>query len=355
MGKLEDLRKKIDKLDDAMLKLLAERGKIVKSIGSLKSKHNEQIYASAREKEILTRLKSQNRGPLSSEAVEGIFQEIIHNCRSLESKLKVAFLGPDATFTHQAAVKQFGRGAEYIAMPSIADVFDEVEKKRADYGVVPIENSTEGVVNHTLDMFVESDLVICAEREEPISHHLLSSSGQIKKIKAVHSHPQALAQCRRWLEAHLPGVQIHEAASTADAAVKATMDSSAAAIASEFAAQHYELRVVAPQIEDSSKNYTRFLTIGRASPPPSGQDKTSILFSIKDKVGALYDILSPFKSRSINLSKIESRPTKKKPWEYIFYVDLGGHTSEPHVKEALEELKENCFFVKILGSYPLHD
>jgi len=352
---IDNERQKIDRLDEELLKLLNLRAKIVKQIGRLKSKKGTDVYASGREREILQRLAVSNKGPLPLESVEHIFQGIIAACRSLQKKLRIAFLGPEATFTHQVAVKHFGRQSEYVPVSSIADVFDEVEKERADYGVVPIENSTEGVVNHTLDMFVESDLVICSEREEPIQHHLISATGDIKKIKVIYSHPQALAQCRRWLEAHLPQVTLHDAASTADAAAHASLDGQSAAIASIFAAQLYRLKAVASRIEDSAHNATRFLVIGKTFPGPSGHDKTSILFSLKDRVGALHDVLVPFKTHGLNLTKIESRPTKRKAWEYIFYVDIIGHLSNENLKLALEELKEYCVLFKVLGSYPRGD
>jgi chorismate mutase/prephenate dehydratase len=251
-----------------------------------------------------------------------------------------------------AAIRQFGRNAEFNAVPTIRDVFSEVERRRADYGVVPIENSTEGVVNHTLDMFVDSDLIIVGEREEPISQNLLSISGSLKSIKRVYSHWQAIAQCRKWLEARLPGVPVHEAASTADAAVQATLDPAVGAIASGLAAQIYHLKVLAPKIEDYPDNATRFLIIGHQAPPRTGHDKTSILLSLKDRVGALYDILTPFRRAGINLTKIESRPTKKKAWQYLFFMDFIGHQSEPRVERALMELRKKCTMLKILGSYP---
>ncbi len=232
-------------------------------------------------------------------------------------------------------------------------MFLEVEKGRADYGVVPVENSTEGVVNHTLDMFMESDLMICAARQEPISHYLLSSSGDIKKIKRIFSHRQALAQCRRWLETRLPHADVQESVSTADAASQASLDGSAAAVASLLAAKLYHLKVVAPQIEDFQENFTRFLIIGRKSPARSGKDKTSLLLSIKDRIGALNDILQVFKNHNINLTKIESRPTKKKAWQYIFFVDILGHSEDPSVQALLVNLRQHCLDMKILGSYPI--
>ena len=351
-GPLDRFRARIDALDDQLLKLLSERGKIAKEIGKVKAKSGDTVLASSRESDILTRLSAKNKGPLSPEAIGDIFQTIFASCRSLQKRLTVAYFGPEATFTHQVAIKHFGRDCEFIAMPSISDVFFEVERKRADFGVVPIENSTEGIVNHTLDMFMESDLQIVAEREEAISQNLLSISGKLKGIKPVTSHPQGLAQCRKWLDSHLPGVAIHPAASTADAAVKATMDGACAAIASLLAAQMYHLKPVALNIEDSRENATRFLVIGNKAPEATGKDKTSVLLSVKDCVGALYDILQPFRQAGVNLTKIESRPTKKKAWEYIFFVDFIGHRSEKRVQNALLGLEPQCNHLKILGSYP---
>jgi chorismate mutase/prephenate dehydratase len=293
-----------------------------------------------------------NKGPFSHESDEDIFQGIFAASRSLQKRVTVAFFGPEATFTHQAALKHFGRNCEFIPLPSIPDVFSEVERNRAEYGVVPIENSTEGMVNHTLDMFMESDLMITAEREERIHQNLLSIAGSVKSVKTVYSHPQALAQCRKWLDLHLPNVTIHEAASTADAAVKATLDPSSAAIASSLAGQIYHLKPVELNIEDTPDNATRFLVIGRKSSAPSGKDKTSIVVWIKDRVGALHDMLNVFKEAKINLTKIESRPTKKKAWEYIFFVDFIGHQSEKNVQHALEILGRQCANLKVLGSYP---
>lgn len=355
MDKLEQIRKQIDKLDDQLLQVLIERMNLAKKIGQVKSKSGGSVYSSSREREILDRLLSNKIAPLHPEDVEAIFGEIFCASRNLQKKLRVAFFGPEATFTHQLAMKHFGKSADLTPHKFISDVFMEVEKGRADYGVVPIENSTEGVVNHTLDMFVESDLLICAEREEPISHYLLSPSGQLSKIKRLYSHPQAIGQCRRWIESHLPNVEVHESASTADAALQASLDASAAAIASQLAAKLYNLKVVAPNIEDYDQNFTRFLIIGKTLPPPSKKDKTSILMSIKDRVGALNDILLVFKKRGINLTKIESRPTKKKAWEYLFFVDFFGHSSDPAVKQTLEELRESCVTLKVLGSYPRHE
>jgi chorismate mutase / prephenate dehydratase len=349
---LDKLRRQIDVIDDKILALLTERGRLAKEIGGIKAERGDKVFAGDREAEILTRLTEKNKGPLAAESVEDIFRTIFTTCRSLQKRVDVSFFGPEATFTHQAAIHHFGRHAQFTAVPSIKDVFFEVERRRADFGVVPIENSTEGVVNHTLDMFVESGLHIVAEREEPISHCLLSVSGKLSSVKKVYSHPQALAQCRKWLDSHLPGVSLHEASSTADAAVHATLDGSSAAIASELAAQIYHLKPVALRIEDTPDNATRFLVIGHDVPKPTGRDKTSVLFSVKDRVGALYEVLEPFRAAQISLTKIESRPTKKRAWEYLFFVDFVGHESDKKVQAALEDLGKRCKHLKILGSYP---
>lgn len=352
---LDNLRKKIDEIDGKILDLLNVRAKIAKSVGTLKARTGQDYYIPHREKKVIAALLAKNRGPLPPEAVEAIYREVINACRSLESRLKVSYFGPEASFTHQAAIRNFGSAAQYLPVKSIGDVFTEVEKGRADYGVVPIENSTEGVVNHTLDMFIESDLVICAEISMEIEHYLLSRTGKKKDIRKIYSHPQALAQCQKWLEENFPGVAIEEKSSTSVAAKSAVREKHAAAVASKSAAGLYGLEVVARGIEDSRENYTRFLVIGKKPAEISGQDKTSIMFSIKDRVGALHDILNSFKHTGVNMTKIESRPTKKKAWEYIFFVDFLGHASEKRVQKALAALSRHCVFLKILGSYPKAD
>ncbi|MHB9154748.1 MAG: prephenate dehydratase [Endomicrobiales bacterium] len=349
---LEKLRSRIDEVDRRMLALLNRRASLARQVGKLKARAGQDFYIPHREKKIVSGLLKENRGPLSALALESIYREILNACRSLESRLKISYFGPEATFTHQAALKNFGTSAEYLPVKSITDVFSEVEKNRADYGVVPIENSTEGVVNHTLDMFIESDLVICAEISMEIELCLLSQSGDRKAVKKIYSHSQPLAQSRKWLEENLPGVPVIEMSSTSQAAKRAAREKNAAAVASKAASVLYHLAVAARGIEDSRENYTRFLVIGRNPALMSGQDKTSVMFSIKDRVGALQGMLMPFKKHKINLTKIESRPTKKKAWEYIFFIDFLGHVSEPRVQKALERLSRNCFFLKVLGSYP---
>ena len=352
MADLGKLRKNIDAIDDSILELLNKRAELVKEVGKVKTHGKSEFYVPNREKEIYDRLTRNNNGPFSNESIRAIFREIISASLSLEHPLKIAFLGPQATFTHLACIQQFGLSADFVPVKSIADVFEEVERNGANYGVVPIENSTEGIITHTLDMFVDSNLQIVAEVMLEISHSLLSKGGNIEDIKKVYSHPQAIAQCRNWLAKNLPNVPVMETASTALAAQMVAGDPEAAAIASEFAANIYDLKIVKKRIEDNVNNFTRFLVIGKKSPDRSGSDKTSVMFAVKDEAGALYRMLEPFSEHNINLTKIESRPMKTRAWEYLFFLDMEGHISEPHVKEAIDQLSKICLFVKVLGSYP---
>ncbi|MDO8734227.1 MAG: prephenate dehydratase [Elusimicrobiota bacterium] len=350
---IEKIRSKIDRVDEGILKLLNERVKLAIEIGKIKSKKKEDIFVPLREKEIISNLKNLNKGPITGEALSDIFREILNVSRSIQKKIKVSYFGPAATFTHLAAIKIFGRNIEYIPVESIKDVFTEVEKGRAVYGVVPIENSTEGVVNHTLDMFVDSDLKITSEIFLEISHYLLSNETSIQKIKKVYSHPQAIAQTRNWIEKNLKDAEIVEVASTSEAARLAKKEKNTAAISSVVASEIYGLNILAENIEDYKNNFTRFLVIGRQNPPSSEHDKTSIMFSVKDRVGALHDMLVPFKKYKLNLTKIESRPTRKKAWEYIFFVDFLGHINNKNVVKALAKLEKSCSLLKVLGSYPI--
>jgi len=281
--------------------------------------------------------------------------EIVHASRHLQKPLQVAYFGPEATFTHQAALRQFGQNAPLTCCKSISDVFSDVERDRADYGVVPIENSTEGVVNHTLDMFVDSSLSICSELEMPIHLALLGRKSKVplaRAVKTLYAFGQPLAQARRWVETHLPFTHVVEAGSTAQSAQWAAKHPHSAAIASSIAAKIYDLDILASRIEDSPNNFTRFLVVGKTRPEPTGRDKTSILFSIKDHVGALHDMLLPFKKYGLNMTKIESRPTRQRAWEYVFFVDFLGHRSDKKVQQALALLERSCVFLKVLGSYP---
>ncbi len=313
----------------------------------------KSFYVPSREKAIYERLTGKNPGPFPNEAVCKVFREIISASLNMEMPMKVAFLGPPSTFTHMATMLQFGLSAQLVALKSIPAVFEEVERGRAHYGVVPVENSTEGVVNHTLDMFFDSELQMIAEVMLEISHNLLSKSGDLEKISKIVSHPQPLAQCRHWLETNMADTPLLDVASTAAAAQMATEDDSVAAIASHAAATQYNLQVVKAKIEDNPHNFTRFLVIGKKTPEKSGADKTSIMFSVKDEPGILYRMLEPFSKRQINLAKIESRPMKQKAWEYIFFLDLIGHVEDQKITAAIEELRSHCHFLKILGSYPI--
>ncbi len=350
---MDEIRKKIDKIDSKINELLDERADLVKEIGIMKQQEKEQVFAPHRENEVIESIISKSReGSFPVEAKINVFREIIAASRILQKELKISFLGPEATFTHLAATKQFSNLCKYSSASSISQVFREVEKDRADYGVVPIENSTEGIVTHTLDMFFDSDCKICAELLMEISHNLLSTENDISNIKKVYSHPQALAQCEMWLEENLPQVQLIEVSSTAKAAKNALKEKKSAAIASSMAAKIYDLKILAEKIEDIRENITRFFVIGKEIVKHSRDSKTTVMFSIKDRVGALHDMLIPFKNHSINLTKIESRPSKIKAWQYVFFIDFSGHIENEGIKAALKELKNNCIFLKVLGSYP---
>ncbi len=349
---LDDMRKKIDDVDLEILKLLNERTGYVLEIGRLKAKDNLPYYRPDRERKIFERLESNNSGPFPNSAIKNVFREIMSASLSLEKPLKIAFLGPVATFTHQASLQHFGLSGQFVPKRNIAEVFEDVEKGRADFGVVPIENSTEGVVTHTLDMFVKSELKISAEIMLEVSLCLMNKSGKTEDIKKVCSHPNPLAQCKGWLKNNLPDAVLHDVSSTALAAQMAVDDTAVAAVASAAAANLYNLRVIEQGVEDTQSNYTRFLIISRIESPVTGNDKTSLVFAIKDSPGALYKMLRPFADRGLNLTKIESRPTKTKAWEYLFFVDLDGHISDENVKMAVEELAPVCSFLKALGSYP---
>lgn len=349
---LAPLRAQIDQLDAQLVQLLNQRAAVASEVGRLKAEQERDFHVPSREREVHERVASLNKGPLPTEALRGIFREIMSACLALESPVNVAFLGPLATFTHMAAMQQFGMSAQLVPQKSIPSVFEEVEKGRALYGVVPVENSTEGMVSHTLDMFVESDLKITAEVLLEVSHDLLSRTGRIEDVRKVYSHPQALAQCRHWLEENLPNVPLVDVASTALAAQIVSEDLNAAAIAGCSAAEHYGLKVVRSRIEDQVNNFTRFIVVARKMAEPSGNDKTSILFSVKDEPGILYRMLEPFARRGVNLSKIESRPVKTKAWEYIFFLDMAGHVADQAVQDAIDELRQFCQFLKILGSFP---
>ena len=344
-------RKAIDKLDAQLVKLLNERTKHVLAIGEIKLKAGEEIYAPHRERAVFHRVCKLNAGPMSNDSLRAIYREIMSCALSLEKSMTIAYLGPEATFTHQAAIQRFGSSLLYSAQKTIADVFAEVSKNRADYGVVPVENSTEGVVTHTLDMFVDSDLKVVAQIVLPVQQCLLSNARR-SEIKKLFAHPQSLAQCRGWIQNHLPHVEIIETSSNARSAELAAKERNTAAIAGVLAAEKYGLPVLELDIQDNAANATRFLVLGRQCSPPTGDDRTSLMVSIAHKVGALHHALAAFRRNRINLTKIESRPSKRKAWEYFFFIDCDGHMHDRKVTKAIEQLELECSFVKVLGSYP---
>jgi chorismate mutase / prephenate dehydratase len=350
---LAEVRGSIDRIDNQLLSLLQERLRCAKEIGRLKSKDDRPKWDPYREREILERLKQANKGEFPEEPLVSIFLEIITTCRLSQKQVEVAYLGPEATFSHLAGVKCFGQTADYKPIETIEDIFIEVERGRVEYGIVPVENSIEGAVTSTLDSFMKYKVRICGEELLPISHNLVSQTGRIEDIKQVVSHSQPLAQCRQWLKKNLPGIPTQAVFSTGVAAQMATRDSSLAAIASSLAVKTYQLQVVVPGIEDYSGNTTRFLLIGRHSPSRSGRDKTSLLIGLLDRPGALYDTLSILAQRRINLTRIESRPVKgSMPLNYLFFIDLLGHIEDENVREACDRLREFSSFFELLGSYP---
>jgi chorismate mutase/prephenate dehydratase len=348
---LPELRAKIDGLDETLLELLNQRADLVHEVGLLKEKENVPVYAPEREEKLLRRLIAKNSGRLPEQSIRAIYREIMSASLALEKDLTIAYLGPEATWTHQAARSKFGASVRYTPQASITEVFDAVARGKADYGVVPIENSTEGAVNHTLDVFTDSELRICAQILLRIENNLIARIPRAD-IRKVYSHPQVFGQCRNWLRHNLPGADLIEVSSTTRAAELAAAEPDAAALAGKMAAEVYGLNILEASVQDSATNTTRFLVIGHHSCPPTGDDKTSLMLSVQDKPGALFSIIEPFNRLGINMSKIESRPSKKKAWEYYFFIDIDGHAEDPNVIAALDELRKHCTLVKILGSYP---
>jgi chorismate mutase/prephenate dehydratase len=352
MTKKETIRQQIDDLDRELLALLNRRQSLAQEIGRVKNQEGRGTLDFQREEEVLAHLMHLNPGPLSVAALRNIFREIISAAREIQIPFGVAFLGPEATFSHLAALKKFGRATRFGPLATIQEVFEEVEKGKYQYGVVPIENSTEGIVNISLDLFAETSLKICGEIFLEVSHDLVSKSGQRADIEVVYTHPQAYAQCRRWLKTHLGEIPVLEVASTGVAAQKAAKNPNAAAIASAFAAPLYDLRVVESRIEDVPGNVTHFFVIGPDAPGATGCDRTSIIFAVDNIPGALYHTLRPLADRGLNMTRIVSRPAKNEAWRYLFFVDLDGHRDDPQVGQALEEIKTIGAHFKLLGSYP---
>jgi len=352
-AELARLRERIDEIDREILGRLNERARVVREVGELKRGSGTPVYEPQRERAIVERLAEENPGPFPDAGLAPVFREIISATRSLEQMLRVAYLGPEGTYAHLAASDLFGRQAELAGVPTIGDVFGAVERGAAHLGVVPVENTTEGIVTQTYDALAETDVALCGEFRLPISACLLSRSGRLDDVERVASHPQPLAQCRGWLDRHLQGVPRVETASTAAAARLAAEDGSIAAIGSAIAAEVYGLTVVEASIEDRRDNTTRFLVIGRDAPAPTGEDLTMAVFTLrKDEAGGLHRLLEPLAAEGINLTSIQIRPMKGKPWEYLFFVDLEGHAREERVARALTAAAGAANSYRVLGSFP---
>jgi chorismate mutase/prephenate dehydratase len=348
---LEDFRKNIDQLDEKIIQLLNERIDVVLRIGEEKKSNGEEVYVPAREQAVFEKINKINKGPLPSKAAHAIYREIMSAALALETEMKIAYLGPEATFTHQAARNKFGSSVQYIPSATISEVFSNVQNGSVNYGVVPIENSTEGAVTHTFDQFATTPLKICAEIFLPISLTLLSNE-PIEKISQIFSKQEVFGQCRNWLNNNIKTAKLSPTESTTQAVQLALKTPGAAAIASTMASDLYEIKIQAKNIQDIQGNTTRFLVIAPTHGPATGNDRTSIVFGIKHKIGALFDALAVFKQEQINMSKIESRPTRNRHWEYLFFVDIDGHIDDTPVASALEKLQEHCALITILGSYP---
>ncbi len=351
LGKIRD---RIDAIDEQVHQLLNQRAEAAMEVARIKlsADPNAVFYRPEREAQVLRMVQERNQGPLDDEEVARLFREIMSACLALERPLQIAYLGPAGTFTQAAALKHFGHSVRTESLGSIPDVFLDVESGKADYGVVPVENSTEGVVNHTLDTFLKSPLQICGEVSIRIHHNLLGKGQPLSELKTVFSHQQSLAQCRGWLDRHLPFVDRVPVGSNAEAAKLAAETPNAAAIAGEMAAELYGLDTLSENIEDEAGNTTRFLVIGRQATPPSGDDKTSLMMSAPNEAGGLYKMLRPLADHGVSMTRIESRPSRRENWDYVFFVDVNGHASDPHMAKAIEELRKSAGMFKVLGSYP---
>lgn len=349
---LQECRNQIDQIDKAIIELLDRRAEVARRVGELKAAQGGEFFDAGRHLQVLNGIAQRGSGSFPPEGLRHVFGEILSVCLNLQSPQTIAFLGPEATNTHIAARRAFGRSPRFVSYLTISDIFLAVEKLWAHYGVVPIENSTGGVIHATLDELMNSNLSICAELYVPIRHNLLCR-GPREKIRKISTHPQILMQCRIWLRENMPGVKTEEVASSAEGAKLAQKDPSVATIGSQMAAEIYELPLLEKGIEDQKDNVTRFLVIGHQSPRPSGHDRTSIMFSIKDEAGALYHLLKPFADKKINMTKIESRPTRLRAWDYIFFVDIEGHVSQPEVAKVITDLGKHCTQLRVLGSYPI--
>lgn len=351
---LDELRQSIDALDSQLLALINSRACLAEDVAKVKQLEGEvtDFYRPDREALVLRRMQSENVGPLRDEDVARFFRELMSSCLALEKPLTVAFLGPEGTFTQEASLKHFGHAIKTLATSTISDIFKEVESGAAHYGVVPVENSTEGVITHTLDTFINSPLQICGEVELRIHHHLLSKHEKLNEITVVYSHQQSLGQCRHWLAAHLPNVKTVPVSSNAEAAKLALTEDGAAAIAGEMASQVYGINKLVSNIEDEADNTTRFLVLGSKEFSATGDDKTSLMILTKNVSGALQNVIAPFAYAGISMSRIESRPSRQGTWEYVFFIDIEGHKEDEKVTRVLNELKDHVNVFKVLGSYP---
>jgi len=353
---LEQVRGQIDAIDEKIHALINDRARLAQQVGISKTQAGKTVdfYRPEREAQVLRMAKERNNGPLRDEEVLRLFREIMSACLAQQEPLKVAFLGPEGTFTQAAVLNHFGHSVRGLPLSTIDEVFHEVEAASADFGVVPIENSTEGTVNHTLDRFLSSPLTICGEVELRIHHFIMGKMGSLGRIVRICSHPQALAQCRVWLDEHLPNVERVPVSSNAEGARRARDEQGTAAIAGETAAEVYGLKILAAEIEDRPDNTTRFFVLGRKLFTPSGVDRTTLLVSIShtDAPGALQRLLQPLADHRVSMTRIESRPSHKKKWDYVFFIDIEGHADDKHVAKALAELKKRASLFRILGSYP---
>jgi len=348
---LKKFRAQIDSIDDELLKLFNRRAALAQQIGHAKG--NSAVLRPEREAQVMQRMSQANTGPLSNQGVTQLFTEIMSQCRALEAPLRVAYLGPRGTFSEAAVFQRFGKASEGLPADSIDGVFTAVENGTANYGLVPVENSTEGAIGRTLDLLLNSNLNICGEVLLQVHQCVLSNEDDLSLIRKVYSHPQSFGQCQSWLQAHLPHAERITASSNADAARLATGESFTAAIAGAQAADYFKLKVLAQNIEDDARNTTRFLVIGKQNVAPSGKDKTSLVMSAVNRPGAVHDLLVPMAQNGVSMTKLESRPSRAGLWEYVFYVDIEGHQSDAKVAAALEQLKQIAAFVKVLGSYPV--
>ncbi|HZT07887.1 MAG TPA: prephenate dehydratase [Chloroflexota bacterium] len=354
---IREARERIDRLDAEIVSRLQARARIAVEIGATKTASRRSAYAPDRERDVIERVRAlAGDGPLTDAHLAAIYRQVISACRALEREIRVGYFGPPATFTHQAALERFGESATFVPFDTIPEVFTETQLGHVDYGVVPVENSTEGAILLTLDSLVDTDVRVCSEVVLPISMQLLSRAASREEVRTVYSIPVALAQCRGWVARNLPGCEIVDAASTARAAIMAAEDRTGAAIGPALAAAEYGLNILERDIQDLAANYTRFYVIGRtASSAPTGRDKTAILFSIRDHVGALRDVADVFARRGVNMSSIQSRPSRRRAWDYIFFVELAGHEQDAVIAEALTELKALSAYLKVLGSWPVDE